>query len=173
MTQNIVVQSVCHIFLRTDSLSWILIAWQVSDPELCVSLSNAVKRIYSLLGNALSTDHEVIVRTILEGSNFVWVGDGFVGIADCALMADGALKPHLHRVPEDLAEFRDLLHSLGVVETPTEVQYAKGLRNMFNQKKNEPLNVDELGLAINMARAASSVKKYQGIAYLIVETMKW
>eukprot|EP00803_Ostreobium_quekettii_P010692 evm.model.scf_230.1 EVM.evm.TU.scf_230.1 scf_230:55-29919(-) len=135
---------------------------KVVDPFLCASLLQALKSLYSLMTAALSSDEVVIMQTMLEGSNFVWMGSGFVGVSDCAMKMDADFKPYLHQVPAELAEFGGLLRALGVVEAATEVQYAKGLRNLSECKGAEPLNDEELQLALRMAKAAADAKAYRG-----------
>jgi hypothetical protein len=91
------------------------VAWQVDDGMLLGILEESAVQIYAgiqaRLDNAAECD---AVQVMLEDSACVWAGRGFVP-ADTALVSpDRDCTPYLHRVPDVVAPYKQLLRFLGV-----------------------------------------------------------
>ncbi|OAE21027.1 hypothetical protein AXG93_606s1120 [Marchantia polymorpha subsp. ruderalis] len=120
----------------------------VEDRALGQALATAVPRIYTLLNNILATEEMEIVKALLEGSGWVWVGDGFASVQEVAFSGPLHLAPYLRVIPADLAAFKELLLELGVRETLTPTEFALVLANMAKDKCGAPLDARQLSAAI-------------------------
>ncbi|KAL2612990.1 hypothetical protein R1flu_024682 [Riccia fluitans] len=120
----------------------------VEDRALGQALAIAVPRIYTLLNNLLGTEEMEIVKAVLEGSRWVWVGDGFASVQEVAFSGPLHLAPYLRVIPADLAAFKELLVELGVRETLTSTEFALVLVNMAKDKGGAPIEGRQLSAAI-------------------------
>lgn len=120
----------------------------VEDQGLGQALATAVPRIYVLLNEMLGSDEMEIVKAVLEGSRWVWVGDGFASVREVAFSGPLHLTPYLRVIPADLVPFKELLVELGVRETLTPNEFALILSNMANDKQGAPLDSWQLNAAV-------------------------
>ncbi|CAM6095372.1 unnamed protein product [Calypogeia fissa] len=120
----------------------------VEDRGLGQALATAVPRIYTSLNKMLGTEEMEVVKAVLEGCRWVWVGDGFASIQEVAFSGPLHLAPYLRVIPADLAVFKDLLLELGVRETLTPTEFALVLANMAKDMSGAPLDNRQLSAAI-------------------------
>lgn len=120
----------------------------VQDRSLGQVLVVVVPRIYTLLNEMLGSDEVEIVKVVLEGSRWVWVGDGFANVQEVAFSGPLHLAPYLRVIPADLAVFKELLLELGVRETLTPNEFAYILSNMAKDKQGSPLDSQQLSAAV-------------------------
>ncbi|KAG0589167.1 hypothetical protein KC19_1G000400 [Ceratodon purpureus] len=120
----------------------------VQDRVLGQALATVVPRIYTLLNEMLGSDEMEIVKAVLEGSRWVWVGDGFANVEEVAFSGPLHLAPFLRIIPADLAVFKELLLELDVRETLTPNEFALVLSNMAKVKEGAPLDSQQLSAAV-------------------------
>ncbi|XP_057820319.2 uncharacterized protein LOC131033191 isoform X2 [Cryptomeria japonica] len=125
----------------------------VADQIFRQELALAMPRLYSVLTAMIGTDEMDIVKAILEGSRWVWVGDGFAKVDEVVLYGPLHLAPYVRVIPVDLAVFKDLFMDLGVRESLSPRDFAMVLSQMAANKKGSPLNAHEL-------RAATLIVQY-------------
>lgn len=133
----------------------------VTDPVLRQELALAMPRIYSILMNMLNTDEMDIVKAVLEGSRWIWVGDGFATPEEVVISGSLHLAPYLRVVPVDLAVFKDLFLELGIRESLKPKDYAQILGRMARVKGSTPLNPKELRAALLISQQLSEVQLYE------------
>ncbi|KAH7404684.1 hypothetical protein KP509_15G038000 [Ceratopteris richardii] len=112
------------------------------------ALATVIPRMYALLSEKIGTEEIEIVKTVLEGSEWVWVGDKFVCVHDVVLSGPLHLAPYLWVVPADLAVFKELLVELGVKESLTVWDYSNLLSKIAKVKSNISLDSLELKTVI-------------------------
>ncbi|WOK94827.1 sacsin [Canna indica] len=120
----------------------------VTDQLLRQELAVAMPNIYSLLTSLIGSDEIDIVKAILEGSRWIWVGDGFATADEVVLNGHLHLAPYIRVIPVDLAVFSELFLELGVKEFLKPVDYAIILSRMAERKKCFPLDGQELRTAM-------------------------
>lgn len=133
----------------------------VTDPVLRQELALAMPRIYSILMNMLNSDEMDIVKAVLEGCRWVWVGDGFATPEEVVINGSLHLAPYLRVIPVDLAVFRALFLELGIREFLKPTDYAKILCRMARIKGSTPLNAQELRAALLLAQHLAEVQFYE------------
>ncbi|KAI3696119.1 hypothetical protein L1987_79128 [Smallanthus sonchifolius] len=133
----------------------------VTDPELRQELALAMPRIYSILLNMLNSDEIDIVKAVLEGSRWIWVGDGFATPEEVVINGSLHLAPYIRVIPVDLAVFKDLFLELGIREFLKPTDYAKILCRMSTIKGSTPLNSLELRAALLIAQHLAEVQLYE------------
>lgn len=140
----------------------------VEDRVLGQALATVVPRIYTLLNEMLGSDEVEIVKAVLEGSRWVWVGDGFANVQEVAFSGPLHLAPYLRVIPADLAAFRELLHELGVRETLTPNEFTLVLSKMATEKQGAPLDSRQLSAAIWVVQHLADLhfKSHEVIAFL-------
>ncbi|KAH9612108.1 hypothetical protein KSS87_002588 [Heliosperma pusillum] len=111
-------------------------------------LALAMPRIYARLTEIISTDEMDIVKAVLEGSRWIWVGDGFATVEEVVLNGPLHMAPYIRVIPVDLAVFKELFLNLGVREFLNFTDYAKILCRMATRKGEDPLTAEELSAAI-------------------------
>ncbi|XP_029123505.1 uncharacterized protein [Elaeis guineensis] len=119
----------------------------VTGQALRQELALAMPRIYSLLTNLIGSDEMDIVKAVLEGCRWIWVGDGFATVNEVVLNGHLHLAPYIRVIPVDLAVFRELFLELGIKEFLNPTDYANILHRMAMRKGNTPLDVQELRMA--------------------------
>ena len=83
----------------------------------------------------------------------MWVGDGFVGVAQVAFAAPSNARPYLFAVPPELAgPFGRLLRALGVREAFAPVDFARALSALYGDGARAPLADEQFELALAMLR---------------------
>ncbi|KAL3718738.1 hypothetical protein ACJRO7_003791 [Eucalyptus globulus] len=130
----------------------------VDDLVLRQELALAMPRIYSLLKGLLGTDEMDIVKAVLEGSRWIWVGDGFSTSDEVVLDGPLHLAPYIRVIPVDLAVFRELFLELGVREFLKPVDYVDILHRMAMRKGSLPLDPREIRAAILIVQHLSEVQ---------------
>lgn len=140
----------------------------VSDPILRQELALAMPRIYSLLMGLLGTDEIDIVKAVLEGCRWIWVGDGFATSNEVVLNGPLHLAPYIRVIPIDLAAFSDLFLELGIQEYLRPSDYANILNRMASKKGDNPLDSHEINAATFIAQhlAEAHFCEDQTIIYL-------
>lgn len=112
------------------------------------ALATVIPKMYALLTEKIGVDELEIVKVLLEGSRWVWVGDRFVAVQEVVLNGPLHLSPYLWVIPADLAVFRELLVELGVKESLTTVDFALLLAKIASMKSGLPLDSHELKTVI-------------------------
>ncbi|KAL3502258.1 hypothetical protein ACH5RR_036707 [Cinchona calisaya] len=132
----------------------------VSDLVLRQELAIAMPRIYSILGGMIGSEEMDIVKAVLEGSRWVWVGDGFATLDEVVLDGPLHLAPYIRIIPIDLAVFRDLFLDLGIREFLKPSDYANILCRMATRKGSSPLDPQEIRAAILVAQHLADSQFY-------------
>nr|KYP37061.1 Sacsin [Cajanus cajan] len=116
----------------------------VSDQVLRQELALAMPRIYSILTGMIATDEIEIVKVVLEGCRWIWVGDGFATSDEVVLDGPLHLAPYIRVIPVDLAVFKNLFLELGIREFLQPADYANILCRMAVRKGSSPLDTQEI-----------------------------
>ncbi|KAL0905364.1 hypothetical protein M5K25_023777 [Dendrobium thyrsiflorum] len=130
----------------------------VLDQILRQELAIAMPKIYSLLTNLIGSDEMDIVKAILEGCRWIWVGDGFSTVSEVVLHGQFHLAPYMRVIPVDLAVFRDLFLELGIPEYLKPADYANILCRMADKKGHTPLDAHELRAAVSMVQHLAEIQ---------------
>ncbi|XP_021724690.1 uncharacterized protein LOC110692006 isoform X2 [Chenopodium quinoa] len=120
----------------------------VTDQAFRQQLALAMPRIYARLTDMIGSDEMDIIKVVLEGSRWIWVGDGFATAEEVVLNGPLHLAPYIRVIPIDLAVFKELFLVLGVREFLNLNDYAMILCRMATRKGEEPLTGEELTAAI-------------------------
>ncbi|CAI8605288.1 unnamed protein product [Vicia faba] len=116
----------------------------VTDQALRQELALAMPRIYSILTGMMASDEIEIVKVVLEGCRWIWVGDGFTTSDEVVLDGPLHLAPYIRVIPIDLAVFKKLFLELGIREFLQPADYANILHRMANRKGSSPLDTQEI-----------------------------
>ena len=116
----------------------------VTDQVLRQELALAMPRIYSILTGMISSDEIEIVKAVLEGCRWIWVGDGFATSDEVVLDGPLHLAPYIRVIPVDLAVFKNLFLELGIREFLQPADYANILARMAVRKGSSPLDTHEI-----------------------------
>ncbi|KAK7310408.1 hypothetical protein RJT34_07912 [Clitoria ternatea] len=116
----------------------------VSDQVLRQELALAMPRIYSILNGMITSDEIEIVKAVLEGCRWIWVGDGFATSDEVVLDGPLHLAPYIRVIPVDLAVFKSLFLELGIREFLQPADYANILCRMAVKKGSSPLGTQEI-----------------------------
>lgn len=116
----------------------------VTDQVLRQELAMAMPRIYSILTGMIASDEIEIVKAVLEGSRWIWVGDGFATSDEVVLDGPLHLAPYIRVIPVDLAVFKNLFMELGIREFLQPADYANILCRMAVRKASSPLDTQEI-----------------------------
>merc|ERR1712232_332851 len=81
------------------------------------TLSAELPRIYHLLNKAQTENEINILRSILNGRKWLWMGELFVSPDYVAFSSSINASPYLYTIPPDLACFKNLLSIFGVRKT--------------------------------------------------------
>ncbi|KAH6783246.1 zinc finger protein [Perilla frutescens var. hirtella] len=140
----------------------------VSDPILRQELALAMPKVYSILMGLLGSDEIDIVKAVLEGCRWIWVGDGFATSNEVVLNGSLHLAPYIRVIPIDLAAFSDLFLELGIQEYLRPDDYANILNRMATKKGAAPLDSQEITAATFIAQHLAEAHFYedQTIIYL-------
>lgn len=134
----------------------------VTDQVFRQQLALAMPRIYARLTDIIGSDEIDIVKAVLEGCRWIWVGDGFATAEEVVLNGPLHLAPYIRVIPIDLAVFKELFLELGIREFLNFSDYAKILCRMAKRKGNDSLTGEELTAAIlvvqHLAEAAFNEK---------------
>ncbi|XP_075490038.1 uncharacterized protein LOC142528761 isoform X2 [Primulina tabacum] len=138
----------------------------VSDPILRQELALAMPRIYSNLMSLLGSDEIDIVRAVLEGCRWIWVGDGFATSSEVVLNGPLNLAPYIRLMPIDLAAFSDLFLELGIQERLRPSDYANILYRMAMKKGTVPLDSQEISSVVFIAHHLAEAHFQEDQAHL-------
>ncbi|KZV50624.1 sacsin [Dorcoceras hygrometricum] len=138
----------------------------VSDPFLRQELALAMPRIYSNLMSLLGSDEIDIVRAVLEGCRWIWVGDGFATSNEVVLNGPLNLAPYIRVMPIDLAAFSDLFLELGIQECLRPSDYANILYRMAMKKGTVPLDSHEISSVVFIAHHLAEAHFQEDQAHL-------
>ncbi|XP_059447074.1 uncharacterized protein LOC132178626 isoform X3 [Corylus avellana] len=120
----------------------------VNDQVLRQELAVSMPRIYSILTGLSGSDEMDIVKAVLEGCRWIWVGDGFATSDEVVLDGPLHLAPYIRVIPVDLAVFRNFFLELGIREFLKPTDYADILCRMAAKKGSSPLDAPEIRAAI-------------------------
>ncbi|XP_058090303.1 uncharacterized protein LOC131236843 isoform X2 [Magnolia sinica] len=129
----------------------------VTDQVLRQELALAMPRIYSILAGMIGLDEMDIVKAVLEGCRWIWVGDGFATSDEVVLNGPLHLAPYIRVIPVDLAVFRELFLELGIREFLKPTDYANILYRMAAKKGSTPLDAQELRAAVLVVQHLAEV----------------
>ncbi|XP_031495485.1 uncharacterized protein LOC116261037 isoform X2 [Nymphaea colorata] len=130
----------------------------VTDQILRQELALAMPKIYAILMAMIGKDEMDIVRAILEGSRWIWVGDGFATVDEVVLSGPFHLAPYVRVIPIDLAVFRDFFLELGIRETLKPADYSNILSKMATRNAGKPLNQQELRVALMVVQHLAEIQ---------------
>ncbi|WCJ40041.1 Zinc finger C3HC4 type (RING finger) family protein [Euphorbia peplus] len=130
----------------------------VTDQVLRQELALAMPKIYSIMMSLIGTDEMDILKAILEGSRWIWVGDGFATTDEVVLDGPFHLAPYVRVIPIDLAVFKDLFLELGVRESFKTIDYANILVRMAMRKASSTLDVQEIRAVLLIVQHLAEVQ---------------
>ncbi|KAF3777352.1 Sacsin [Nymphaea thermarum] len=130
----------------------------VTDQILRQELALAMPKIYAILMAMIGKDEMDIVKAILEGSRWIWVGDGFATVDEVVLSGPFHLAPYVRVIPIDLAVFRDFFLELGIRETLKPADYSNILSKMATRNAGNPLNQQELRAALMVVQHLAEIQ---------------
>ncbi|PRQ41414.1 putative transcription factor C2H2 family [Rosa chinensis] len=130
----------------------------VNDQVLRQELAVAMPRIYSILAGLIGSDEMDIVKAVLEGSRWIWVGDGFATVDEVVLNGPIHLAPYIRVIPVDLAVFKELFLELGIREFLKPTDYANILCRMALKKGSSPLDAQEIRAALLIVQHLAEVQ---------------
>ncbi|XP_052204846.1 LOW QUALITY PROTEIN: uncharacterized protein LOC127809789 [Diospyros lotus] len=130
----------------------------VTDQVFRQELALAMPRIYTILMGIVGSDEMDVVKAVLEGCRWIWVGDGFVTSDEVVLNGPLHLAPYIRVIPVDLAAFRDLFLGLGIREFLKPSDYAHILSRMAMRKDSTPLDAQENRAALLIAQHLAEVQ---------------
>ena len=136
----------------------------VNDQVLRQELALAMPRIYSILMGMIGSDEMDIVRAILEGCRWIWVGDGFATADEVVIDGPLHLAPYIRVIPVDLAVFKELFLNLGIREYLKPDDYTNILGIMFARKGSTPLDAQEIRAALLIVQHLAEVQFHENKA---------
>lgn len=116
-------------------------------------LEREVLSLYSLLQEFVGTEDFVILQSLLEGIQWVWIGDSFVSPKVLAFDSPAKFQPYLYVVPSELSGFRDLLTALGVRLMFSIMDYVQVLQHLNEDMKATPLSSEQLSFVLRVLEA--------------------
>ncbi|GMH07070.1 hypothetical protein Nepgr_008910 [Nepenthes gracilis] len=119
----------------------------VTDQFFRQELALAMPRVYARLMQMTGSDEMDVVKAILEGCRWIWVGDGFATSDEVVLSGPLHLAPYIRIIPVDLAVFKELFLELGIREFLNISDYVDILCRMAVRKGANPLTAQELTAA--------------------------
>ena len=133
----------------------------VNDQVLRQELALAMPRIYSILTSLIGSDEMDIVKAVLEGCRWIWVGDGFATADEVVLDGPLHLAPYIRVIPIDLAVFKELFSELGIREFLKATDFGDILCRMAVKKGSSPLDAQELRAAILIVQHLAEVPLHE------------
>ncbi|CAL1387848.1 unnamed protein product [Linum trigynum] len=133
----------------------------VNDQVLRQELALAMPRIYAMMISLVGSEEMDIVKAVLEGSRWIWVGDGFATCDEVVLDGPLHLAPYVRVIPVDLAVFKDFFLELGVREYFKPIDYANILTRMAIRKGSSPLDSQEIRAAILIVQHLAEVQFHE------------
>uniref|UniRef100_A0A7N0RD15 RING-type domain-containing protein n=1 Tax=Kalanchoe fedtschenkoi TaxID=63787 RepID=A0A7N0RD15_KALFE len=133
----------------------------VTDQELRRELALIMPRIYSILTSLMKSDEMEIVKAVLEGCRWIWVGDGFATSDEVVLEGPLHLTSYVRVIPIDLAVFRELFMELGIRESLKSPDFANILVKMASKKGSSILDAQEIRTAVFIAQQLAEAQCYE------------
>ncbi|XP_030491993.2 uncharacterized protein LOC115707993 isoform X1 [Cannabis sativa] len=133
----------------------------VNDQVLRQELALAMPRIYAILTNLIGSDEMEIVKAVLEGCRWIWVGDGFATADEVVLDGPLHLAPYIRVIPIDLAVFKELFSELGIRQSLKSIDFGDILCRMYVKKDSSPLDAHELRAAILIVQHLAEVPLHE------------
>ncbi|KAI4356900.1 hypothetical protein L6164_000883 [Bauhinia variegata] len=133
----------------------------VIDQVLRQELALEMPRIYSILTGLIGSDEFDIVKAVLEGCRWIWVGDGFATSDEVVLDGPLHLAPYIRVIPVDLAVFKDLFLELGIREFLRPADYANILCRMADRKGSSPLDAQEIRAVMLIVHHLAEVQHHE------------
>lgn len=122
---------------------------------LCQKYSSEVGRMYHIL-NTVESEYEMdVIKSVLHGSAWLWMGDGFVPSDHIAYTSSINATPYLHTVPPDLACYRNLLSAFSIRNTFGSSDYCLVLTRMAQETKGRHCSAEQVELAVNLVQKIS------------------
>ena len=131
----------------------------IPSEQLSRELSIQVPKLYKSLSNSCAANPNAIqnIKQILSGTKWVWCGDSFVADEDVAFLTPVNAKPHLYKVPRDMAiGFGNLFKNLGVREEFGFADFANALSRMHLKYKDKPLEKLDVDIAVSLVQELSN-----------------
>jgi sacsin len=126
---------------------------------LCQKVSSEVGRIYHILNNVESEYEIDVMKSILHGSAWLWMGNAFVSSDHVAFSSSINATPYLFTVPPDLACFKSLLTFFNVRNTFGSSDFCLVLNRMAEEQKGNDIkegwNEEKTELAVNLVQKIS------------------
>ncbi|KAJ4710441.1 Zinc finger, C3HC4 type [Melia azedarach] len=135
----------------------------VNDQVLRQELALAMPKIYSILMSLIGSDEMDIVKAVLEGCRWIWVGDGFATSDEVVLDGPLHLAPYIRVIPIDLAVFKELFLELGIREFLKPTDYANILCRMAMKKGSSPLDLQEIRAAILIVQHLAEIQFHEQV----------
>ncbi|KAH7569811.1 hypothetical protein JRO89_XS05G0003000 [Xanthoceras sorbifolium] len=139
----------------------------VNDQVLRQELALAMPKIYSVLTNLIASDEMDILKAVLEGCRWIWVGDGFATSDEVVLEGPLHLAPYIRVIPIDLAVFKELFLELGIQEFLKPIDYANILCRMAKRKGSSPLDLQEIRAAVLIVQHLAEVQLFEEVKIYI------
>lgn len=133
----------------------------LTDQVLRQELALVMPRIYSILTSLIGSDEIDIVKAVLEGCRWIWVGDGFATSDEVVLEGPLHLAPYIRVIPIDLAVFKDLFLELGIREFLKPSDYADILCRMAVRKGSSALDAHEIRAVTLIVHHMAEVNLYE------------
>ncbi|KAJ6929572.1 hypothetical protein NC652_013451 [Populus alba x Populus x berolinensis] len=135
----------------------------VTDQVLRQELALEMPKIYSIMTSLIGSDEMDIVKAVLEGSRWIWVGDGFATADEVVLDGPLHLAPYIRVIPMDLAVFKELFLELDIREYFKPMDYANILGRMAVRKGSSPLDAQEIRAAILIVQHLAEVQFHEQV----------
>lgn len=129
----------------------------MENSDMNAKISDEIPVIYKYLQELVDTDDLTILQPMLEGANWVWVGDSFVSPRELAFDSPAHFHPYLHVVPSQIVEFRKLLSKLGVREAFEFFDYARVLARIADDAKGRSVSSEQLTFCFRVLEALVEV----------------
>ena len=131
----------------------------ITTNTLCQKVSSEVGRIYHILNN-VDSEYEIdVMKSVLHGSKWLWMGNAFVPSDHVAFTSSLNATPYLFTVPPDLACFKNLLTHFKVRNTFGSSDFCLVLNRMAEEQTNEDIgkkkNAQKIELAVNLVQKIS------------------
>ncbi|XP_057477891.1 uncharacterized protein LOC130765480 [Actinidia eriantha] len=127
----------------SKSYAWLKLHSTV-EPDFDAALQKELPLLYSKLQEYVGTDDFMVLKSSLDGVDWVWIGDDFVSPNALAFDSPVKFHPYLYVVPSELSEFRDLLLALGVRLSFDVLDYFHVLQRLQMDVKGSTLSSDQL-----------------------------
>ncbi|KAG6773689.1 hypothetical protein POTOM_021004 [Populus tomentosa] len=135
----------------------------VTDQVLRQELALEMPKIYSIMTSLIGSDEMDIVKAVLEGSRWIWVGDGFATADEVVLDGPLHMAPYIRIIPMDLAVFKELFLELDIREYFKPMDYANILGRMAVRKGSSPLDAQEIRAAILIVQHLAEVQFHEQV----------